>query len=741
MADIEVSDMNYSMLFKSNDEGRVDVAGWFLVVNNFVDMKQEWFFSEETMKRRCVEIVERSNKGFEFWNLNSCLYQRFGMKELYLVITQPVFQIKMRCLKEMMINALHDMEGSRSGVEGVLQKQDYSAFIKRQIERKQQANADQKNSESARDFNTLHSFYLHDHTLNPHSIIHSTSNEKGYATLTEGKLPKTADRHALESGSDCDDVSPVDAANPYRQAVKIDPKVLTESLADFFEDIADDDAVGERISKSVESIPITTGASKEEEETRTHEAELRLDAYPVPANAKKVTEKEEVELSDSDMMEDEGLVATAVKYSRFNIKRIGENSSYIYLEDWFHTLSSQSTGKVVIFILLFYLVSVLFWATLFYIFRDYGFVDISTYVAAMIISLETITTVGYSVTDINFGDHPIAFFLLYGEMMQSILMNSFCIGIVYTRLSRAITRSRSIICSDKAVIRRIDGKWCFVFQICEMRKHQLIESHVTCYCVQKTVNKSSGVPFQMSRMTLSHPKESRSGYTVMMLPAVIVHPIEEDSPLYPALAVFSDLSTPSEDLSTASSRRLSRCFTTSHLDPGRRSVANLSDLERVWPCPVCGEVYLTKQLLEAHAEREHLREESVSEDSVEGMVEENQRRPSRTSRLSRASHTSRASSPLKPVPELTYQLIMDHIRKNDLEVIVLIEGTESVTSSKLQARFSYAVTDIEVNRTFGPCVTAGKDGEAVIDFEKFHKTVPIDPNNAAQESLFLQSVL
>lgn len=28
-----------------------------------------------------------------------------------------------------------------------------------------------------------------------------------------------------------------------------------------------------------------------------------------------MTEKEEVELSDSDMMEDEGLVATAVKYS------------------------------------------------------------------------------------------------------------------------------------------------------------------------------------------------------------------------------------------------------------------------------------------------------------------------------------------------------------------------------------------------------------------------------------------
>lgn len=79
-----------------------------------------------------------------------------------------------------------------------------------------------------------------------------------------------------------------------------------------------------------------------------------------------------------------------------------------------------------------------FWAILYYLFRDYGFVDITTYVSAMIISLETITTVGYSVTDITFGDHPIAFVLLYGEMMQAILMNSFCIGLIYTRLSRAI---------------------------------------------------------------------------------------------------------------------------------------------------------------------------------------------------------------------------------------------------------------------------------------------------------------
>ena len=114
----------------------------------------------------------------------------------------------------------------------------------------------------------------------------------------------------------------------------------------------------------------------------------------------------------------------------------------------------------------------------------------------MIISLETITTVGYSVSDINFGpfsslssppgDHTLAFFLLYGEMMQAILMNSFCIGIVYTRLSRAIvllsplslpqTRSRSLIFSNQAIIKRIHGQ-------CD----------------------ASGVPFQMTRMQLTVP--------------------------------------------------------------------------------------------------------------------------------------------------------------------------------------------------------------------------------------------
>ena len=39
---------------------------------------------------------------------------------------------------------------------------------------------------------------------------------------------------------------------------------------------------------------------------------------------------------------------------------------------------------------------------MFYEFREYGFIDVHNYLNACIISLETITTVGYTVTDISF---------------------------------------------------------------------------------------------------------------------------------------------------------------------------------------------------------------------------------------------------------------------------------------------------------------------------------------------------
>ena len=41
-----------------------------------------------------------------------------------------------------------------------------------------------------------------------------------------------------------------------------------------------------------------------------------------------------------------------------------------------------------------------------------------------------------------------------------------------------------------------------MFQVCERRKHQLIESCISCYCVQKSINATAGVPYQIKYMSL-----------------------------------------------------------------------------------------------------------------------------------------------------------------------------------------------------------------------------------------------
>ena len=69
---------------------------------NFADVKAEWLYSLAEIRRRCEEIASREPKGFDFWCLESCLYQKYGIKELMMVITIPFYQIKLHCLQEMM---------------------------------------------------------------------------------------------------------------------------------------------------------------------------------------------------------------------------------------------------------------------------------------------------------------------------------------------------------------------------------------------------------------------------------------------------------------------------------------------------------------------------------------------------------------------------------------------------------------------------------------------------------------
>jgi hypothetical protein len=61
-------------------------------------------------------------------------------------------------------------------------------------------------------------------------------------------------------------------------------------------------------------------------------------------------------------------------------------------------------------------------------------------------------------------------------------------GLIFTRISRPTKRARTLIFSNHAIIRRVNGKLYFMFQLAELRKHQLIEAQVRLYAIRRHVD-------------------------------------------------------------------------------------------------------------------------------------------------------------------------------------------------------------------------------------------------------------
>jgi hypothetical protein len=66
-------------------------------------------------------------------------------------------------------------------------------------------------------------------------------------------------------------------------------------------------------------------------------------------------------------------------------------------------------------------------------------------------------------------------------------------------------------------------------------------------------------------------------------------------------------------------------------------------------------------------------------------------------------------------------------KESQLEIIVLVEGIDAVTSATIQVRHSYKVEDILFDHRFENCVDVDPEtGGAVVDFNRFHQTRPVD---------------
>lgn len=240
---------------------------------------------------------------------------------------------------------------------------------------------------------------------------------------------------------------------------------------------------------------------------------------------------------------------------RFHVKRMLRNQmiSILRYGDLFHTVVHHSTPKILCGFCFSYAATHTFFSLIYWLISDPCHFEIQSWLDAFFLSVQLGMTIGWGLPGHPYLKKDIrekqgcwsgaVCILVHTLVMQ--VQNALLIGILYARISRGTKRSSSIAFSDRAVIREIKGKLYFMFQVCELRKHQLTEAHVRCYALCSPVEPTderggenhsdendigNAVNVRQYPMRLVHPDDELGGTLLLALPSVVVHEIDAWSP-------------------------------------------------------------------------------------------------------------------------------------------------------------------------------------------------------------------
>jgi len=162
--------------------------------------------------------------------------------------------------------------------------------------------------------------------------------------------------------------------------------------------------------------------------------------------------------------------------------------------------------------------------------EDTCFSDIENFTSAILFSYETQTTIGYG------GRHPTekcpsAVFAVMVQSVLSTIIDAFAIGWIIAKISRPKKRAETLLFSNKAVINMRDGKLCLMVRVGNLRKSVLVEANIRMQLVRSRITEEGEhIPFEQIDLDIDLGNDSETIFLVT--PQIIVHPIEEDSPLY-----------------------------------------------------------------------------------------------------------------------------------------------------------------------------------------------------------------
>ena len=214
-----------------------------------------------------------------------------------------------------------------------------------------------------------------------------------------------------------------------------------------------------------------------------------------------------------------------------------------YVQDIFTTILDARWKWMFIFFVVCYLFTWTVFATLWWVIYELRetanecIIGVKDWTTAFLYSLETQQTIGYGTRAIT-ENCPEGSLLLILQTIVGMAVDSILLGLVFAKLARPNKRTSTIIFSENAAISKRDGKYCLMFQVADLRKRQLPESHVRAY-LYRSIKTEEGrvIPFYHESLQIGHDHRKYDPDVTpdrlfLLFPVTVVHIIDENSPFY-----------------------------------------------------------------------------------------------------------------------------------------------------------------------------------------------------------------